>query len=181
MTVNWQDDPELQARIYEGRIRSGLIRSALFWTPCFLVVFGLLLYFVFDQLTGGDKGWFLVAILAIFSVLLGFQASQSLLDLRSAPVEATHMVVRRWSKSDSLVMRTHYVQLANKSILHGDKHILEGIKVEDTVVVRFYPHTGVILSMEKEKPKPVVPGEIERPRLSRCSANLTGRGRCPLS
>ncbi len=152
MTMNWEDDPELQAQIYEGRIRGGLIRSAALWTPCFLAVFGLLLFFLFDQLIGGGRGsWFLVVILAVFSGLLGFQASQSLMDLRSAPVEATHVVVRRWSKSDSLVMRTHYMQLANKAILHGDKHILDGIKVEDTVVVRYYPHTGVILSVDKAK------------------------------
>ena len=153
MTMNWEDDPELQARVYEGRIRGGLIRSALLWTPCFLAVFLLLVYFLFDQATGGERGsWFLIVVLAIFSGLLGFQASQSLMDLRSDPIEATHVVVRRWSKSDSLVMRTHYLQLANKAILHGDKHILEGVKVEDTVVVRYYPHTGVILSVDKAKP-----------------------------
>ena len=160
MTVNWQDDPEIQARVYEGRIRGGLIKSALLWTPCFVVVFGLLLYFLFDQLTGGGKGsWFLLVILTIFSVLLGFQASQSLLDLRSEPIEGTQVVVRRWSKSDSLVMRTHYLQLANKAILHGDKHILDGIKVEDTVIVRYYPHTGVLLSIEKVKP-PAGPSSV---------------------
>jgi hypothetical protein len=148
--MKWQDDPEIQAQVYANRIRSGLIRSAFLWTPFFLLAAGLLIFFLFDQVTGGGKGsWFLVVILAVFSVLLGFQSAQPVLDLRGEPVEGTFVVVRRWSKADGLVMKTHYLQLDNRQILHGDRYILDGIKSEDRVHVKYYPHTGVIVNLEK--------------------------------
>lgn len=151
----WQDDPEIQRKLRERAVRNGIIRTAVIWTPLFLVSAVAFVYFLFDVLTGGDNGtWFLIVVLAIFTTLFGFQSIQALLDLRTEPRALEEVVTRRWSRSDSLVMRSHYIRLANKQILRGDALMLAEIKEGDRVSVRFYPHSAVLLSVEKLLPPP---------------------------
>ena len=66
-------------------------------------------------------------------------------------------MTRRWSRSDSLVMRSHYLRLG-KRILRGDVDLLANIKEDDWVEVTFYSHSAVIVWVEK-----AVPPEGEEP------------------
>ena len=50
--MNWKDDPHLQAALAENRVRGGLVRSAIIWTPLFLVALGAFVFFAFDEATG---------------------------------------------------------------------------------------------------------------------------------
>ena len=136
--MNWQDDPEVRRKIQQGRVRGRIVRSLVIWGPLFLASLGALVFFTFDRaVLGGDHGgtWFLVVVLAIFTLLFGFQAIQSFLDVRSEPRVATDFVTRRWSRNDSLVMRSHYVRLgamilpggsAQASALLGQEMVLQG-------------------------------------------------------
>lgn len=150
--MSWEHDPEIAAKLVEHRVRNGMIRSAVIWTPLFLVTAGGCLFSIADQVFALDKGstWFLVVVLAVLSVLFGFQAFQALLDLRAEPAEEAGIVSRRWSRSDSLVMRSHYIRIGDH-ILRGDLFVLDGVKEGDEVRVRYFPHSAVLVAVEKLK------------------------------
>jgi len=136
------------------RVRAGLRKSAIIWTPPFLACAGLFLFFLGDRIIGGDRGtWFLMAVLVIGAVLFGSQSIQSILDLAGKPRHLAGEVTRRWARADSLVVRTHYMRVG-KNILRGDKEILDAIKAGDLVAVDYFPHSGVVISVEKQE-KPV--------------------------
>jgi hypothetical protein len=158
--MNWRDDPQIAAEIQQRGVRGRLIRSAVLWTPLFVATVGATVWFLIDTaFLGGDHGgtWVLVVVLAVLATLFGFQSIQSLLDLRSKPIEESGWVTRRWSRSDSLVMRSHYLRLG-KRILRGDVDLLANIKEDDWVDVTFYPHSAVIVWVEK-----AIPPEGEEP------------------
>lgn len=147
--------PEERAR----RVHRNLVRSAVIWTPPFLLCLGLLIFFAWDQSLGEERGsWFLVGVLVIATVLFGSQSIQALLDLAGEPRELVGEVTRRWARSDSLVVRTHYMRIG-KQIMRGDREILDDVKVGDHVAVRFYGHSGVVITVEKrEAPVPAPAG-----------------------
>ena len=151
--MNWLEDDEVRFEMKKRSVRSRIVRSACLWTPLFLLCLGAGIYYLFDTITGGDHGgtWVLVVILTILTLLFGFQAFQSLLDLRAEPHVDRGFVVRRWSRSDSFVMKSHYIRM-DKRILRGDIDLLDGIKEEDYVEVRFYPNSAVLVWVEKLPP-----------------------------
>lgn len=148
--MNWQSDPELAKLEMERRARNSLIRTALVWTPLFLLTFGALLYVLFDRIVlGGDAGtWFFVGVLILFSILFGYQAFHALLDLRGGPETIEGRVTRRWARTDSLVMRTHYIRLDNRKIFRIDRLFHDDVKVGDSVRVRAYPRSTVVIDIE---------------------------------
>ena len=140
--MNWDDDPEVQRALRERSARVSILRSAILWMPLFLVMFGALVYFFIDVVTGGEQGTvFLLVVLSVLSLLFGFQALQAVLDLAGKPHRETQLVTRRWSRNDSFVMRTHYIRLESGQILRGDKAMLNeidaGHRVEGAVLPAF--------------------------------------------
>lgn len=161
--IDWSDDPEIQRQLRERSVRSGILRTAIIWTPLLLLSAGALLYFAIDMLTGGGQAtWFLLVVLGLFTTLFGFQSIQAILDLRARPRETEDIVTRRWSRSDSLVMRSHYIRLTGRTILRGDAYTLDGISEGDRVHVRYYPHSAVLVSAERVVEPPDIPGEALR-------------------
>lgn len=152
--MNWNDDPELARARRLAAARGKLLRTILIWGPLFLASAAGLLFWAFDRafLDGGHGGtWFLVVVLAILTTLFGFQAIQAVLDYLGEPHTESGLVTRRWTRSDSLVMRTHYIRLG-KTILHGDALILDGIREGDQVEATFYPHSAFLVWVEKLAP-----------------------------
>lgn len=150
--MSWQDDPEVQRQIRINSARGKILRSTIIWMPLFLASLGGLLWFAYDRaFNGGDNGgtWFLVVVLAIITVLFGFQAIQSLTDYLGEPTIERGTVTRRWARNDSLVLRTHYVRIG-KRILRGDAYILDNIKEGDYVEVTFYPNSAVLIWAERK-------------------------------
>ena len=151
--MSWQHDLELEQELRHRRIRGRILRTAVLWTPVFLAVLGLFFFFLYDQLTGGGRSTvFLLVVLALVSLLFGFQAIQAILDLRGKPKEIKGTVTRRWSRSDSFVFKTQYVRIG-RTILRGDPDLLVEIRAGDEVEARFYPHTAIVVSIEKVKPE----------------------------
>ena len=151
--MNWKDDPQIRAEIKARGVRGRLVRSAILWTPLFLLSLGADLFYLVDTIAGGDRGgtWVLVIVLAVLATLFGFQSIQSLLDLRGAPLESTGLVTRRWARSDSLVLRSHYVRIDDR-ILRGDADLLANIKEGDYVEASYYRHSAVIVWIERRPP-----------------------------
>lgn len=152
--MDWQSDPELEVREMERRARNGLIRTAVIWTPIFLIAFGGLLYILFDRLVlGGNAGtWFFVGVLAVFSFLFGYQSLHALRDLRHGPSTTEGFVTRRWARSDSLVIRSHYIRLDVGGIYRIDKLFHDDVKPADYVHLRYYPRSAVVIQCNKIEP-----------------------------
>lgn len=153
--MNWQNDPEVLRLAQHSGVRSRLLRTVIIWSPFFLACLGGLLFFTFDRIfLGGDHGgtWFLVIVLAVMTALFGFQSIQSFLDWIGEPRVESGIVGRRWSRSDSFVIKAHYIRLG-KLILRGDELSLDGIREGDYVQATFYPHSAVLIWVDKlERP-----------------------------
>jgi hypothetical protein len=121
--------------------------------PPFLISAAALVFFTVDRFVLHEYGGtiFLLIVLAVLTGLFGFQAIQALLDYIGDPVSETGQVTRRWARSDSFVLKTHYIRVG-KHILRGDQLILDGIREGDWVEATYYPHSAVLISVEKRPP-----------------------------
>lgn len=149
MSYRLEHDPSYRQAMEEARVRNGLIRSALIWTPLFLLSGGAFAYYFLGQLFGfGGGTWFLTVVLGFVAFLMGYQGINALRDLVGGPRETEGRVTRRWARRDSIVFQSHYIRLDKKifridSVFHGD------IKVGDHVRLRYYPASMVVLSAER--------------------------------
>jgi hypothetical protein len=163
-------DPLIRRAHQERRARNGLIRNAVIWLPLFLVAGGALLYFLFDKLSGGGSGtWFLLVVLSILSFLFGYQGIHALLDLLRGDITTEGVVTRRWARTDSLVMRSHYIRLDGKEIFRIDNLYHGEAKAGDRVRVRYYPYSAVVIELETievEEPEDGNLPSADRPRLN---------------
>ncbi len=160
--MNVANAPTLKAD-RERTIRRSILRSALIWTPLFVICGGSLIFFFIDRVAlGGDNGgtWFLVVVLSLFSALTGSQSIQAIADLVGAPHTSVGEVRRRWSKLDSFVMRTHYLRI-DSTILRSDVTLLEGIEKGHQVTARYFKHSGILISIAKAEPAPADGATVE--------------------
>lgn len=147
----WLEDEEIQREISANRARRSLIITAAVWTPLFIAAGGALLFFGFDVLANdGDRGgtWFMLVVLSILTFLFATQSVQALRDLAEGKRELVGRISRRWARSDSLVMRSHYIRIEGK-ILRGDRMLLAVYAEGDIVSALYYPHSGVLASIER--------------------------------
>lgn len=149
--MNYSDDPLIQRELAHSKIRRGLWLNSLLWMPLFLITAAALIYFAIDVFFGLDRGGtvFLLFVLGFLALLFGFQGIQSVLDLRAQPARMEGFVTRRWAKSDSLVMRTHYIRLGRKHIFRIDKLLHGDAKEGDYVSIEYYPHSAVVLQLDR--------------------------------
>jgi len=153
--MNWEQDSDLMALQMRNHARFRLRRSAIIWTPLFVVAGAALVFFTFDRLFfGGDRGgtWFLVVVLSIFTLLFGFQSIQALLDLFGEPKTMTGQVIRRWSRTDSLVVRSHYIRMDTKQIFQVDRTLHGDVAQGDWLKLEYYPHSAILIGVEKLPP-----------------------------
>jgi hypothetical protein len=146
-----QHYPELQAEADRGR--GGVIRDAIIYTPLMLAGLALLVWMLVERLFGdGEPSWVLFVIVALVTALVGFMSQAALRDLLSGPQDVSGPITKKWRRTDSLFVRSHYFAVGGK-ILHVntvDWHLHdEG----DNVTVRFYPRTGAVSSVERNKPE----------------------------
>lgn len=144
--------PALEEEIRAQGLRRGLVRSAIIWTPIAVVLIGALIFFAFDEATGGDRGsWFFVGVLTLFSGLTGTMAYSALRDLMGAPAEIEGYVRRSWSRTDSFVVRNHYIKVGKQIIRTGP--VLYGlVKEGDYVRVDYFKHSSLAIRIEKIQP-----------------------------
>lgn len=151
MKPNWKDDPQMQEEAHRRGVRARITRSAILWTPLAIFMALLFLFYTWDTaFNSGDHGgsWVLVIIIGVMAGLFVFQAAQALLDLFGEPSTRTGLVTRRWSRSDSFIIKSHYIRLG-KQILRGDEFQLAGVKEGDYVDVTYYSNSAVIIWLEK--------------------------------
>lgn len=140
--------------------RGALIRSALFYTPIFLLTLASLIAMLTGALDGGP---ILIVIALVATLLFGYQSVQALRDLRVHQIVTTRgPVTRIWSKMDLFVTRSYYINV-NRNIfripLQSYWDLREEAKRMRTdgtdedyrmeVRVEHYPHTGNVISVDR--------------------------------
>lgn len=144
-------EPDERARRL-ATARASLRRSALIWTPFFLVTAGGALWYVLSQIAGGgDGGWVLPVILLAMAALCGFQALQALRDLRGQPRLLSGVITRHWSRGDLFVSRSHYLRLDSRQIVRVDKVQHQLVKRGDYVEVEYFPASMLAVTVEKRE------------------------------
>lgn len=138
--------PDLRARRLAAA-RATLRRSAMLWTPLFLVAAGGALWY----LAAGDGGWVLPVILLALAALCGFQALQALRDLRGEPRLLSGSITRRWSRGDLFVARSHYLRIDRRQILRVDKVQHQLVQQGDYVEIEYFPASMLAVSVEKRE------------------------------
>lgn len=132
--------------------RASLRRSAMIWTPLFVVTAGGALWYVFSEIVGGeDGGWVLPVILLAMAALCGFQALQALRDLRGQPSRIAGTITRHWSRSDLFVARSHYLRLDSRQIMRVDKVQHQLVQRGDYVEVEYFPASMIAVTVEKRE------------------------------
>ena len=158
-------DPVMERIQQERRARNSIIRNAVIWMPLFLVSFGCLLFFAWDVFfNGGDRGGtvFLLIVLAVLSFLFGYQGIHATLDLIYGDATMEGIVTRRWSRTDSLVIKSHYIRMNTREIFRIDNLYHGDTKAGDILRIRYYPHSAVVIEIEKlEVEDEEAPAELE--------------------
>jgi hypothetical protein len=140
--------------------RNALLRSALFYTPLFILTLIGIIAIVTGLFAGG---WLLLIIGLIAAFLFGYQSIQSLRDLRVTSLRVTQGPVSRiWSKMDLFISRSYYINV-NRNIFRipiqaywdlreeAKRMRTDGTDEDYRIEVRVehYPHTGNVVSVER--------------------------------
>lgn len=140
--------------------RNALLRSALFYTPLFIVTLAGVIAIVTGIFQGG---WLLLIISAIAALLFGYQSIQALRDLQANRLITTQGSVSRiWSKMDLFISRSYYINV-NRNIFripiqaYWDlREEAKRMRTDGTdqdyrieVKVEHYPHTGNVVGVER--------------------------------
>jgi hypothetical protein len=144
----------------ESPSRAGLWRTAIFYTPLFLLT---LIACVLMLIGVFDGGIVLLIIGLIATFLFGYQSIQSLRDLRAGTTKITQGPVNRiWSKMDLFVTRSYYITVdrnifripiqAYWDLREEAKRMRADGSDEDyriEVRVEHFPHTGNVVKVER--------------------------------
>ncbi len=155
-----------------GAARRSVLRNATIYTPLFVVTLGIFLALIIDRLTGGEGGGIIIlVIVGLVAVLLGFQSIEALRDLRTDLTETRGTLRRKWSRSDFIFWRSHYLQVGD-SVFSVQRIAHELLQPGDDIVIEHYPHTGAVESLARVRPEP--PSATLRPQTAEPSAAPPG-------
>jgi hypothetical protein len=131
--------------------RSSLRRTALVFTPLFLLSLAGIGIIIFNLAREGASGLIITLVLLLLAAFLtGHQSIQSLRDLRSSPTVSGGLVDRKWSRADLFVLRSYYIYVG-RSVFKVTPLIYSELEEGDTVSVNHYPHTNTVIAVELEE------------------------------
>jgi hypothetical protein len=127
--------------------RSSLIRTALLYTPLFILLRGALGFVIRElALEPGAGSVAAVVIVGLLAFLTGYQSVQALRDLVAQPMETQGVIHRKWRRNDLFVMHSHYL-LVNRHVFRVEPTDFMELEVDDTVSIVHYPHTDTVESL----------------------------------
>ena len=151
--------PELETPGDRGR--GGVVRDAVLYTPLAVAGLGFLIWMLAVRLFGDrEPSWVLFGVVTAVTLLVGFMSQASLRDLASGPKTVSGPITKKWRRTDSLFVRSHYFAVGGK-ILHVDPVEYQLHNEGDSVSIRYYPHTGSVSSVEDVKEPAPLPGTAE--------------------
>jgi len=140
--------------------RGPLIRSAIFYTPLFVLALAGTLSIVLGIFNGG----LLLLIIGLLTTLLfGYMSIQALRDLRVKQISVTQgPVARIWSKMDLFITRSYYINV-NRNIFRiplqaywdlreeAKRMQADGTDQDYRIEVRVehYPHSGNVIKVDR--------------------------------
>lgn len=127
--------------------RWALLRGALIYTPLALASDAGVIAVIVLLIQGGDAGLYVTLVVAgLIGVLTSYQSIQSVRDLASEPRLTTGWIRRKWSRSDFIVSRSHYIYV-DKSVFKVDPATFVEVEEGDSVSILHYPHTNTVVSV----------------------------------
>jgi hypothetical protein len=134
--------------------RFAIVRGALIYTPLFVASGGGFIVVLVLLMGGGEPGLLVTLVIAGLAALLtGYQSIQSLRDLAAQPRTSRGSIRRKWSRSDFLIARSHYIYV-EKTVFKVDPITFVELEEGDAVSVLHYPHTNTVLSVGTEESEP---------------------------
>jgi hypothetical protein len=131
--------------------RASLVRTALLFTPLFLLSLAGMGVVIWELVSEGPSGLIItVLLLCLAAFLTGHQSIQSVRDLRSSPRISNGLVDRKWSRADLVILRSYYIYV-DRSVFKVTPLIYTELEEGDTVSVNHYPHTNTVISVELEE------------------------------
>lgn len=129
----------------ERATRRRLLSSSVLYAMLFALALAVAVLSVARILDGGV---ILDGLAALVALLLGYQTMQTVRDLYAHPVCIDGPIGRHWSKTDFILVRSHYISL---------KRTIFSIPVEewfdldegDSVAVTYFPHTNTVISVDR--------------------------------
>jgi hypothetical protein len=130
--------------------RATLVRTALVFTPLFLLSLAGMGGVIFNLAREGPSGLIItLVLLCLAGFLTGHQSIQSLRDLRSSPRVSSGLIDRKWNRADLFVLRSYYIYV-ERSVFKVSPLIYTELEEGDMVSVNHYPHTNTVISVELE-------------------------------
>jgi hypothetical protein len=126
-----------------------VLRSALLFTPFFLLAVAVFAFMLNDARTDGVTLGTVIGLLLSGGVtaLLGYQSVQATRDLFAQLVETEGRVERRWSRNEFFIVRNDYV-LVQGSVFRIEPERALQIEAGDTVRVVHFPHTDTVETID---------------------------------
>ena len=127
------------------RARRRLIRSALIWTPTFVIFTGMSAYFLVKALDSDSSTWVAFVVTGLLGLLVSFASISALRDLFARPIETEARIQRKWTGSDMLVLPVHYVLVGRRVFRVPKLTYLEMPETGAVVRCLHYPYTNALV------------------------------------
>jgi hypothetical protein len=127
------------------RARRGIIRSAIWTTPVFIVSAAAAVFLLSGSIGGSASLWVAFALTALLALLSGVLSLSAWRDLFAEPQDTEGYIDRKWTKSDLFVFRAHYV-MVGKRVFRVRKDIYHDMPdIGDRVYLNHFPHTNALV------------------------------------
>ena len=131
--------------------RAALVRTALVFTPLFLLSLAGVGAVIWELVVEGPGGLIVtLVLLCLATFLTGHQSIQSVRDLRSSPRTSGGLIDRKWNRADMFILRSYYIYV-ERSVFKVIPLIYGELEEGDRVSVSHYPHTNTVISIELEE------------------------------
>ncbi len=131
------------------RARRAVIRGSVIWTPFFVAFAALAVNFLVRALDGSTGSWVAFAFFGLIGLLSGYSAIAALRDLFADPVETEGVISRKWTKSDMLIFRGHYL-LVHKRVFRVRSEVYTEMPNEGArIQLQHYPHTNALVRWQR--------------------------------
>ncbi len=149
----------------ERRARRALLRSALIWTPPFVLLTALTAFNLIRALEGNTEVWIVAVLTGLIALLLAFSSLQALRDLFAIPIGTRGAIDRKWSKSDLFFLFPGHYVLVHQRIFRVPKATYRAMPdVDGWIDLLHYPYSNTVVDWRALTPSEIpLPPPAEEP------------------
>jgi hypothetical protein len=130
-------------------VRRRIIRDAVVYTPfTLLVLAGWVITLISVVSAGGGSGIFLLVLVTVLLLLVGYQSTQALRDVWSAPVTTEGPLRRKWRRHEFLLFPAFYLYV-EKSVFKVPQLVYDALEQGDVLAITHYPHTSSVIEVKR--------------------------------